>query len=767
MRYRLGKTGIAPLIILMSTQAVFAQVNADMAGNQKFSDAAAKLESSKGQLADAGMDVKGIQASPGILFLPAAFVEAGYDTNPNLLLQASGSAFFRTGVSAILTKTTPDTVASLRAAGSWLTYVEGVERSQRLSGAIEGNIAHQLMPGITISANGLFDHDGQSTIPSQTAAVSTQLSYQNQFLTSFARTRFIDLQYSNDPFEAATVFNAQRAEVSSGVLVANQSWLGVYTEWSAAGVFYTDQPRPLLVNRNTEDYYTKAGARITLSPSFTADVGWRFNWRDLDDAAIHSFNSSYFDANITWNPAPYFLGVASIERTIGEPSSAFGLLADIRSYDLKATYLPFGGVAVTLRGARQAVNEIGADYRYHVNLFDSEVAYDFSTRIQLYTAFHYTYYDVDRTNLNYDRFITMVGMRIVPDGKNLLNGRSADDLLERLNTIRLPDAEVTVSSGYSFFALPDLKMTTIIGGPFFDQAVGQQTNGDGGFSGVRTDARAAKLAEYTLPDGRWLSFGLAGFYATYGNSVASHCRFTGVSDCAFVNLVDFNPQQENNTGAFGDLHTVTNRDLNYYGISVDARIGDVIQGSFKDAGPLRELSPLKVGLAMRTLMEFSKLNSQDPLVPDSVHYNDQVDTHYWGGFIGFEKNMPIAPFWWFNIDATAGLYYTDTQFCGHYSGYVFDVFNGYVGETGNLTLNTTNTSFIGTIRLALSRDIGRATFGVFGQAEYLSYVPGIMYNNNDQAGGSPFGIRGTQVGTHIMSDDSFNYTTGLSLAFKL
>jgi hypothetical protein len=199
MRYRLSSIGIAPLIILMSTwQAVFAQVNTDMAGNPKFSNAAAKLQSGTGQVADADTDVKGVQVSPGVLFLPAAFVEVGYDSNPNLLLQATGSAFFRTGVSASLTKATPDTVASVRAAGSWLTYVEDVERSQRLSGAVEGNIAHQLMPGLTISANGLFDYDGQSTVPSQTAAVSTQLAYQNQFLTSFARTRFIDLQYSNN-----------------------------------------------------------------------------------------------------------------------------------------------------------------------------------------------------------------------------------------------------------------------------------------------------------------------------------------------------------------------------------------------------------------------------------------------------------------------------------------------------------------------------------------------------------------------------------------
>ncbi len=46
-------------------------------------------------------------------------------------------------------------------------------------------------------------------------------------------------------------------------------------------------------------------------------------------------------------------------------------------------------------------------------------------------------------------------------------------------------------------------------------------------------------------------------------------------------------------------------------------------------------------------------------------------------------------------------------------------------------------------------------------------MPRVAYNNNDEAGGSPFGIIGTQVGTEIKSDDAYSFTTGIRLSIPL
>ena len=98
------------------------------------------------------------------------------------------------------------------------------------------------------------------------------------------------------------------------------------------------------------------------------------------------------------------------------------------------------------------------------------------------------------------------------------------------------------------------------------------------------------------------------------------------------------------------------------------------------------------------------------------------------------------------------------------SNYLYGV--GYVVDNGNVNASANNGSFIGSIKLGLNKDLGWASMGAFAQAEYLSYVPKMTYNNNDFAGGAPWGIEGNS-GTHIASGDAMNYTVGVNLTFRL
>ena len=135
---------------------------------------------------------------------------------------------------------------------------------------------------------------------------------------------------------------------------------------------------------------------------------------------------------------------------------------------------------------------------------------------------------------------------------------------------------MSVSGGYSWFGLPDLKMVTLVGGPFFDQAIGQEKNGDGSLNGWRTDARFSNVAQGTLPWGAVASFGLSGFFANYQGTTPSHCTFTATTDCAIVNVTDFNSTLPNNTGPFGNLFVSTDRNVNYWGVAVDGRGGGLL-----------------------------------------------------------------------------------------------------------------------------------------------------------------------------------------------
>jgi hypothetical protein len=782
--YRAGLVSFA--VIAVTWQPASAQVVMDGATNKKFSEAGAKLNASSVENASNSV---GVTLMPGLIFTPQGFIESGFDTNPNRRFEEINAGFVRSGAALGLTAISERTIANLNASANWLRYFEETGRDERLSGNVDASLVHRLAPGLVLSVAGLYNHDASNFTPADTAAGSAELGYQDDIVSSFVRGRFIDVRYKDDflgfqglPAEIEPLFhtsalNAQRSEAEVGGLLHPKSTMSVYAEGGAAQVNYLSSEAVSVVNRNADDYHAKAGVRITFSPVLRSDIGWRWNWRDMEDTAAGRFNSDAFDGGLTWSPTRFFSVTASAERTIGEASTAFGLLADVRSYGLKMAYLPVPGVTISAEAQRQIVDELGANYSYHSTLFGSSLSYDYTKHIQLYTQAQYEYFDVDWRDLNYDRFKVMAGLRFIPDGRDPFKGASSEDLSSRWNKSHTASkANLTISTGYSQFDLPGVKMTTIVGGPFFDQAVGKSTDDDGKAPGGRIDVELARMAEYSLPNGKKISFGASGFYANYENTSTTSCKFTNSTDCAFVNIVDFSPTQENNTNAFGVFDTVTRRRVDYYGASVDARLGLSFANSLKDSNwsdslkdttARADVFPLRFGLAARGLEERTNLRAQDPGVVFPVRYDEKLDTGYYGGFVGIERQFPIMGGLSLSVDGTAGVYLANTTYQGRYQGYVLDFNQGYVQEHGSVNSTSDRGAFIGALKLGLSQDLGWGALGIYGQAEYLSYAPQISYNSVDYAGGSPWGLAGGNAGTQVSSGDAFNYTGGVSLKVKL
>ncbi len=532
----------------------------------------------------------------------------------------------------------------------------------------------------------------------------------------------------------------------------------------AARVQYIGNPGAALIDPSVNDYNPKTGVRLAVFPTLFADLGWRFNANDAGDGRAASFSANSFDGSLTWKPLPFFYLTASAERYAGEPSTAFAGSPDVSSYSVKASYLPVPGVTVSAAGGWQAIRDAGSSAEYRAPFADALVSWAYNNHVQLYTALQYQGYNLDSQYLSSSDVRVMSGIRIAEGGQDRLEGGSLESLPPRVADAHGPvNTDLTVSGGYSWFGLPDIKMVTNVGGQFFDQALGQETNSGGNLNGWRTDARLADFAEAALPDGSWGSFSVSGFFANYQGTTGSHCMFSLTTDCAIVNIVDSDPNNANNTGPFGNLNVKVNRDVDYYGASLDARLGTV-EGGLKD-GPLAVvLSALKLGVAIRALDETANLTSIDPLVSVPVRYNENLNTNYFGGFIGIEQKAAFGDGWTAAIDGTAGVYYANTEYQGRYNGYAVSFPAGYVQDSGNLDLSLDKASFIGTLRLDIKRQLGWGTVGVFGEGEYLGYVPRILYNNNDQAGGPPWGLIGTQVGTRIGSSDVFNFTSGLSVS---
>ncbi len=717
----------------------------------------------------------GVVLAPGWSLQPLAFSELGYDSNPTLtFLNNKGSSFIRSGAGFDLTTSTPRTTATVSANGSVLDYFNDnvFPDPTRYAGSAKADVGYSIQPNLTASTGAFIDYDGQSAYKSQTDGAHATLGYRDGELASSLRARFSDVQYfdgkdaQGSPLSLGPSFNYNRSELTWAGLLGNSWRVSPYAEASGARVNYTDQPNPAQLNRSADDYDIKGGVRLALSPTVSADAGWRFNERDTDDRRVTSFSSNGFDGSLTWKPSPLFLFSASVERYIGEPSTDLAVLADVHSYQAKVTYVPVRAVSLSAAGGWLAVSDIGSGVHYQAPFADAQAAWDYNSHVEFYTALHYQNYAIQSQNVEFSDVRVMSGVRIIPDGQNLSQGESLDSLIARLGDARrLSNSELTVSAGYSWFGLPDMKMVNIIGGQFFDQAVGQVAGGDGSLNGARTDVRLSNFAEGALPDGRMASFGLSGFYANYQGTTRSHCMYSLTTDCAIVNIADTSSALPNNTGTFGNLNVTTRRNADYYGIAIDSRLGGAPDGSSKDAAPAQELSPFRVGVAMRGINENSSLTSVDPLVNDPVKYKESVNTLYSGGYVGLEKKAALGDGWSIGLDGTAGIYYTNTQYQGRYNGYTLVFPVGYFSDTGTASGSLDKGSFIGTLRLDLKRQLGWGTLGAFGQGEYLSYVPRIAYNNNDQANGVLWGgVNGNQAGTRIASSDAFNFTTGLSVS---
>lgn len=741
-------------------------------GDQPFSSSAKRL---KGRGAEAFGAAVGYNIAPGVILTPSAFSESGSDSNPDQSFDpALGGAINRIGTGVSLTKIGKDGAANISAKGSWLDIYEDDVRGDRLSGTISADGVYSLAPGLSLSAGGFYAHNGDQSVEDNTAAGFAELTYINETVTGFVRGRIIDVDFLTNSAPppgtpAAQIglfdienFNAQRREVSVGLLYGNNAKVAPYFEAAAAEVDYTDQTAENIIDRDANDFYVKGGLRFTFSPFLQADVGGRWNRRDLDnDPLVDSFTAGYFDGSINWAPSQYFSAFATVDRTIEEPSLLIGRLSDVKGFEFGFFYAPTDKIDITSKFRREILDEIGTVNIFRRRLFLTELTYDVSPYYQLYSNFLYEKLEEDATDSEYDRFKFVVGSRVYL-GESATRSNFFGDGFRVPNEINLPSGAILRTSvGYSYLDLASTEMTTILGGAFFDEVIGRVEDHDGNLDGVRTDIELEKFARHHLRSGHSLTFGAAAFYAYFEDTQTSECVFTARIDCAYVNIVDFDRTQENYTGPTGDLFSTTDRRVHYWGISLDAKLGRQYGGGLKDDPVHREL-PFKFGVALKAINQETDVFAIERQVPDPIDYKEDLNTYYYGGYVGLDHVFRLNHGFRLRVDAEAGYYYAHSDYEGRYLAFVPVGGTNFIIEQGALDLADDKGAFIGDIRVDLLRDFSWGSLGIYGQAEYLSHVAFVRYNDNDDAGGSPFGTIGQQVGTVLDSTDAFSYTVGVT-----
>jgi Putative beta-barrel porin 2 len=770
--------GLLALPCLLSSAQ--AQTLTKNVGDQPFNQGAKKLQAKKPSDFGSG----GYTVAPGVILNSTIYSEAGHDSNPDEQFNEISAPYLKEGGSIGLTAIGEKGAANVVFSGAALQLFDDNLRGDRYDAGVSANGVYLLAPGVTLAGGGYFNHQGFEFIEDETTGAFTELGLETENVTAFVRGRYINVDYLTTPPVPAGVplalrplfdidnFDAQRGEVTTGVLVGNRQWVGLYGEVSGAVVDYTDQQLPTVIDRNADDYYAKIGLRITPSATLQADIGWRWNRREFDNwAATPDFTSDFFDASLRWTPWSYFSLYASVDRIIGEPSQAISRAADTKSYAVGFSYIPFDRVALSANYRREIIDELGAPAKFRRDQISAELTYDISRRWQFYTGLLYDFTEEDVSDADYERLRVGAGLRILlteKEGGSQSLGSHLAHLRQGIRNFNAPaDSTLDISVGYSWFDLPSTNMTTVIGGRFFDQALTQLEDHDGDVDGVRVDARLDRFAKHTTRSGHMLTFGAQAFYAQYHSTDRSQCDFTLTTDCAFVNIVDFDPLLENNTGPFGRLRTTTEKDVRYWGVGLDARPGRYIGGGLKDDVPHFTQSPFRFGVSFRALTQDTDLHSVDISVPDPVDYKEDLETLYYGAYVGFDHALPLGHGFKLSLTAEAGAYYARTDYEGRYLAYVPVGGAAFILERGAVDDNDTEPAFIGSLRVDLDKQFDWGTIGLFGQGEYLSYVPEVRINNNDNAGGSPFGVVGTQRGTRLDQSDAFNYTVGLKVRVPL
>jgi hypothetical protein len=775
--------GAVVAIIACDAGLAVAQVRTDRLQQRTFTETQERIRPNKPSAE--GLGALGYVVGDGIVIAPTFQAEGGYDSNPDRLFNGKSTGYGLVDGGVTLGFVNPQGATSFNVRGSFVEY-ENLDRNDRFDAGVSIDTYRPLGDGREWSGGAFYLHDEVSTTENKTAGAYSEFAFKGETFEGFVTSRYFRVDYFKDavvppgvpgflsPFLLNSAFNVQRFEEQAGVLFGRNHAIGLFLRGGVAEVDYFDQPDQSAIDRDGTDMWGIGGVRLTFSPYFRADLGVRFNRRDLDDKVVSSFSSTGFDGAITWAPSDRFQLRLEADRYIGEPATALARLADVKYYSLVMQWRPIERATLSLRASTKKSEEIGDNVTFDEDKIEGEYAYDLTQGIQVYISALYERTVLEQTDDDYDRFRIGVGSRI------RFNDRYLDPITSAAIAGSVKDApmaseeygrlrNLSIGVGYSYFDLPSMRMMKRTDG-FLTRVLGDVEEHDGDLDGVKIDARLSDFARHRFSDGRTASFDLKGFYGYYEASQNAICDGTGPfgPDCVYLNIKDVHPNGDNNTGPFGLFHTRTKREAHYWGAAVEMNFShETRSGSLKDEVVVTEPSNWRVGLGVRGLHQKTKLHGEDVNVPDPVKYDEALNTYYYGGFIGYGRTIPLGGGFSLGVSAEGGLYYGDTDYKGRYVAYIPIGPNTYVTDEGRLRLDHNDLAFIGSSKLELNRAFNWGTAGIYGEIEYLSYAPRVYYNDYDRVAGPPFDIVGPVGRTKILSDDAWNATVGARISVPI
>jgi hypothetical protein len=320
---------------------------------------------------------------------------------------------------------------------------------------------------------------------------------------------------------------------------------------------------------------------------------------------------------------------------------------------------------------------------------------------------------------------------------------------------------ITLGGGVQLLSLPDIDFTFKVNDS--GAAVRKQTNSD------LDDYGGAFVGSVETPFGYWGSTPVtgvvSGFFANVSGDDHKECTSTGSLGCTAENIVD-NPNQLDSFG-FEQFKTKTDRDVDYWGVDAEARIGKGAEPVPDRGGYLFRLAYVGVGADVRGIDQDNTLRLRgDGFSVNDVKYSETLDTTYAGGFlsVGGEYNilgyLGIGGSWGLRslVSLRAGVYNADTDYSGR--------FTPGGGSATRLSLSDDQVAFIGAASFETRKQFGpRTSLSLVTDYEWYSFAPKMKYVDADVTPGTTFA--GNVNKTHIADADAFEVRTTLRLNIAL
>ncbi len=723
------------------------------------------------------LDSVGYQLWDYYLIAPQIRVEGGYDSNfDEFFTNPEESGYGLVDGQILLGYIKEDKAVTLTLKSGY-TNLPSLDDEDRWFGSATLSSYYRLNENLEYSSSSFYIRDEELFTNTETLSSASRLDFNSEKIFAYLASLAYKQRYINDeqnlssfdpsdrPFYRNKSFNIERQQLEAGGLYGKDKPVGVYGKLGIGNSKYTDQPDPSTLDRDANDYWGVAGLNFNLSPYLVAQLGWRFNERDVDDSKFARYNSDGFDAKITWAPNELFSIIYEADSYIDEPAATFAYLADVRRHKITVSMRPSVRSTLDLIASHELRKEVGSGLKYEEEAIGVEYAYYHTSTRQFYVTAYYEEVIEGCNCTDYNRFKLGVGYKI-----NFV--RSPGDLGEE--RLLLPEMLPMVSLietriGYSRLHLPETEMVAIIDSDAPPaNTIGHREDHDGEVDGAKIDFRIPGFAGIGIANefpiagigGRDLSFNFAGFYGRYESKQNSNCNSADITgNCVYISVFDSEPLLENSTDPLNsNLITSADKEVDHWGFALEAQLNRY------GATTVREDSLFRFGVAIKAIQQGLDLYADNLANDDTVNYREDIDTFYYGAYIAIDRKMDLGHQFSLSLNAEAGAYYGDTSYKSRYLGN-YDCACGNAIDSNVEKLSDQDIAFIGSLRVGLNRQMGWGTLGIFAEGEYYSYAPKVLYNNVDLINGDD--ISGFQDGTALTDDEAFSYTLGGRVSIPL